>query len=262
MRMRLLVLLLGLFLFASCGKDVEGLTPEEYISQNNLQATALENGVYIIIHDAGSAIRPDLDQVVDVSYTGRLTDGYVFDSNDDFKALLGDVIQGWYIGLKEIGEGGSCTLIIPHKMGFGDISNGPIPPKSTLVFEIELKNVFSTRTVEEYILDNNLNTIELDKGVQLAIHSEGNEVRPSLESEITVNYTGKFTNELIFDRAENIKLKLKNLIEGWQIGLQEIGEGGSCTLILPSDVAYGSSGAGTIPPNTPIVFNIELIKVN
>ncbi len=262
LKMRCLLFVLSIIFLASCEKDVAGLTPEEYISQNNLQATELDDGVYIVVKDEGNDIKPSIEDVVHVSFVGSLTDGEIFDSSDDFKQVLGNLIQGWYIGLKEIGVGGSCTLIIPHEKGFGNIGIENIPPKSTLVFDIELKNVFSSRTVEEYISDNNLNTVELVKGVRIAIHEEGNEIRPSLESKVTVSYTGKLTNELIFDQGDNAMFDLENLIEGWQIGLQEIGESGSCTLVLPAEVAYGSAGAGIIPPNTPIVFDIDLIKVD
>ena len=48
---------------------------------------------------------------------------------------------------------------------------------------------------------------------------------------------------------------------GWQIGLQELGEGGSCTLLLPAETAYGKDGAGIIPPDAVLVFEIELVQV-
>ena len=247
---------------ASCGKDNQGLTPEEYISQKNLQAEELDNGVYIVIHDAGNDVKPTFQDVVEVSYIGKLTDDVVFDSSNEFKALLGDLISGWFIGLKEIGEGGSCTLIIPYQMAYGEIENGPIPGKSTVVFEIDLKKIYNPLTVDEYIIENELNTTQLEKGVHIAIQEEGSEIRPNLNSDIVVSYTGMMTNTLIFDQGENVFLEMSNLIEGWQIGLQEIGEGGVCTLILPAEVAYGSTQAGIIPPNSPLVFEIELVKVD
>jgi FKBP-type peptidyl-prolyl cis-trans isomerase len=247
---------------ASCGKDNQSLTPEEYISQKNLQAQELDNGVYIVVHDSGNDIKATFQDVIEVSYIGKLTDDVVFDSSNDFRALLGDLIPGWFIGLQEIGEGGSCTLVIPYNMAFGEIENGPIPGKSTVVFDIELKKIYNPLTVDEYISENGLNTTQLDKGVHIAIQNEGNEIRPNLVSDIIVSYTGMMTNTLIFDQGENIPLTMSNLIEGWQIGLQEIGEGGVCTLVLPAEVAYGSNQTGSIPPNSPLVFEIELIKVD
>ena len=114
--MKYLLIALGIVFFASCGKDNQSLTPEEYISLNNLQAEELDNGVYIVIHDSGNEVKPAAQNVIDVNYIGKLTDDVVFDSGNDFKAFLGDLIAGWQIGLQNIGEGGSCTLIIPYPM--------------------------------------------------------------------------------------------------------------------------------------------------
>lgn len=248
--------------FGSCGEDTPGLTPEEYIALNNLDATELDNGVYIVIHEEGNDVKPNASDVIEVDYTGRLTNEEVFDSNEDFKALLSGLIPGWFIGMQQIGEGGSCTLIIPYEMGFGTVENGPIPAKSTLVFEIELKKVFKTLSVEEYIAENNLDTELLEKGVHIVVNEQGSDMKPSIDSQITVNYTGKLTNELVFDQGENVTFLLGNLIEGWQIGLSTLGEGGSCTLVIPAEVGYGSSGSGSIPPNSALVFEIDLLEVN
>lgn len=260
--MRYLLVFFAAIILASCGNDTNGLTPEEYVKENNLQATELENGVYIVIHEPGNEVRAGLQSIINVSYTGKLTTEEVFDSNDDYKARLGNLITGWHIGLSQLGEGGSCTLIIPHPMAYGGVSNGPIPPNSTLVFEIELKNVFESLSIDEYISKNDLNTVELDKGVQIAIHDPGSDKKPNPDSDVIVNYIGKMTNELVFDEGENASFNLSNLIEGWRIGLLELGEGGSCTLIIPAEVAYGDTGQGIIPPNTPLVFEIELITVD
>ena len=52
---------------------------------------------------------------------------------------------------------------------------------------------------------------------------------------------------------------LSTLIDGWKIGLPLIKKGGHIKLVIPSSLAYGCSGYGTIPPNTPIFFDINLI---
>ena len=117
-------------------------------------------------------------------------------------------------------------------------------------------------SVEEYIMDNNLVTQELDRGVHIVIHEEGNNVKPNINSAIRINYEGKLTNGNVFDSGDNVVFQLKNLIEGWRIGLKEIGKGGSCTLIIPPASGYGSSEVGSIPANSTLVFNIDLLDVN
>ena len=259
--MRYLLLVLAMAFLASCGSDGDSLSPEDYISQNNLQAIELDGGVFIVIHEEGNEERASLESVLNVTYTGRLTDETDFDGAEDFISPLSALITGWQIGIPEIGVGGSCTLIIPYQMGFGEVTNGPVPAKSTLVYDVVLNDIYSLRTVEEYVSDNDLNTIVLDQGVHIVIHEPGSDIKPNLDSEVTINYIGKLTNELGFDRGVGVTFELDMLIQGWQIGLQELGEGGSCTLVIPSEAAYGNSQVGVIPPNSPLVFDIDLIAV-
>ena len=116
-------------------------------------------------------------------------------------------------------------------------------------------------TVDEYITENNLETEELDKGVHIVVIEPGNDTKPNLNSRVVVNYEGKLTDGTVFDSGSNIEFPLNGLIEGWRIGLQQIGEGGTCQLIIPPDAGYGSSATGIIPPNSVLVFTLDLIEV-
>lgn len=85
---------------------------------------------------------------VTVHYTGRLTDGTKFDSsldrNEPFSFTLGggEVIRGWDEGVVGMKVGGKRQLVIPYTMAYGEEGSPPnIPPKATLVFDIELLNV-------------------------------------------------------------------------------------------------------------------------
>ena len=256
------ILLALIMTITSCTKEFNGPSPEDYVKQKGLNATELDNGVFIVIHEEGNDVKPGLDDGINVDYRGILADNdFTFDDKEGFQAVLGNLIAGWYVGLREIGEGGSATLIIPPSLAFGNNDIGNIPGKSTVVYEIELNHVYKPTTVEGYIERNNLETTELDKGVHIVIEEEGNSVKPMADNDIRVTYTGKFTNERVFDQGEDVSFNLANLIEGWQIGLAEIGVGGKCLLVIPYEVAYGENGNQLIPPMTPLVFEIELLGV-
>ncbi|MFT6337835.1 MAG: FKBP-type peptidyl-prolyl cis-trans isomerase [Halioglobus sp.] len=259
-----------LFLFSlmvfvsSCSSDFDGISPKEYVEQNNLNATELEGGMYILIDEVGDAQRATADQVVLVDYRGILANtGETVLEGENFTGVFSTLLLGWQTGLKEIGVGGKCTLILPPDLAFGDQVIEGIPQKSTVVFEVTLKGIFSATTVEGYIERNNLSTTVLENGVQIVIIEPGNNKKPTANTEVRVNYKGKLTNELVFDQGEDVSFNLSDLIEGWGIGLQEIGEGGKCILIIPSESGYGITGAGNgvIPPNSPLVFEIDLIEV-
>ncbi len=87
------------------------------------------------------------DKIV-VHYTGKLEDGYVFDSSrgpsrKPFEVIIGvgKVIKGWDRGIVGMREGGTRHLVIPPALGYGDANTGKIPPRSTLAFDVELLEV-------------------------------------------------------------------------------------------------------------------------
>ena len=90
----------------------------------------------------------DFNKVI-VNYTGSLEDGSIFDSSLNpgrepfsFTLGVGSVIKGWDIGVKGMKVGGTRRLTIPPELGYGDNGAGDvIPPRATLIFEIDLLEV-------------------------------------------------------------------------------------------------------------------------
>ena len=83
---------------------------------------------------------------VTMKYVGRLTNGKVFDqtkgkSTFKFRLGVGEVIKGWDRGVEGMRVGDSRKLVCPPSMAYGSSRTGPIPPNSTLVFEVELVDV-------------------------------------------------------------------------------------------------------------------------
>lgn len=95
----------------------------------------------------GTGAEAKTGNLITVHYVGTLTNGQKFDSSVDrgqpFQFRLGEgrVIQGWEQGFAGMKVGGKRTLIIPPSMGYGANQAGPIPPNSTLVFQVELLKV-------------------------------------------------------------------------------------------------------------------------
>lgn len=85
---------------------------------------------------------------------------------------------------------------------------------------------------------------------------------------VTVNYTGTLTNGTKFDSSLNpgrepfqFRLGAGQVIKGWDLGVAGMKIGGKRKLTIPPDLAYGTQGQGPIPPNSTLIFDVELLGV-
>ncbi|WP_335954460.1 FKBP-type peptidyl-prolyl cis-trans isomerase [Acinetobacter guillouiae] len=103
-------------------------------------------------------------------------------------------------------------------------------------------------------------------GLQYKITKEGTGKQPAATSQVTVHYKGQLLDGKVFDssydRGQPVEFPLNQVIPGWTEGLQLMKEGGKATLYIPAKLAYGEQGVpGTIPPNSTLIFDVELVKV-
>jgi FKBP-type peptidyl-prolyl cis-trans isomerase len=106
-----------------------------------------ESGLQYKILEAGSEVKPGPQDTVLVRYKGSLLDGSVFDEvwgedSEPIRLTLDRVIPGWTEGLQLMGKGGKAQLYIPSALGYGESGTGGIEPNSTLVFDVELVDIF------------------------------------------------------------------------------------------------------------------------
>ena len=116
---------------------------QAYLTSNTITATQHSSGLFYSINPgAGSGNTPGQCNLVSVRYTGRLTNGSVFDqATSPVSFYLYELIAGWRIGIPMIKAGQSMKLYIPPSLGYGSQQAGSVPPNSILVFDIELVNV-------------------------------------------------------------------------------------------------------------------------
>lgn len=101
-------------------------------------------------------------------------------------------------------------------------------------------------------------------GLYYQVVNPGADKAPSVCSYVTVNYKGTLTNGTVFDSTATgnpASFSLITLIEGWKQGLPLIKKGGKIKLYLPPSLGYGGSAAGSIPANSILIFDIELLDI-
>jgi FKBP-type peptidyl-prolyl cis-trans isomerase len=103
------------------------------------------SGLMYVNRGSGAGPSPRIGDTVTAAYSGRLLDGTPFDSSANhggpfkFQVGTGQVIKGWDEAFLAMKRGGRRTLIIPYWLGYGETGSPPlIPPRATLVFDVEL----------------------------------------------------------------------------------------------------------------------------
>ena len=106
-----------------------------------------------------------------------------------------------------------------------------------------------------------------DSGLMYKFLENKNSNKPSKGEKVKVHYKGMLLDGTVFDssfkRNQPIEftLGIGQVIKGWDEGISLLGVGDKASFIIPSDLAYGESGAGgVIPPNAPLLFEVELIS--
>ncbi len=102
-------------------------------------------------------------------------------------------------------------------------------------------------------------------GLQYKVLTPGNGPRPRETDKVRVHYTGRLVNGQVFDssvaRKTPAEFPLNKVVKGWTEGVQLMNVGSKYELTLPADLGYGPQGAGSIPGNSVLVFEVELLGI-
>jgi FKBP-type peptidyl-prolyl cis-trans isomerase len=122
---------------------------------------------------------------------------------------------------------------------------------------------------QEFLAENKLKdgVKTTDSGLQYLVLQEGTGTEhPKASDKVTVHYHGTLINGSVFDssvdRGKTISFGLNQVIKGWTEGVQLMVIGEKTRFFIPSELAYGNGGAGSIPPGSVLIFDVELFKIN
>lgn len=113
-----------------------------------------------------------------------------------------------------------------------------------------------------------MSEVTTDSGLKYEDSIEGDGAVAAAGQGVSVHYTGWLENGSKFDSSKDrnepfqFNLGQGQVIRGWDEGVQGMKVGGTRKLTIPSDLGYGSNGAGgVIPPNATLIFEVELLDI-
>ena len=214
-----------------------------------------------------------------------------------FQVGKGSVIKGWDKALPLFNEGGIGRIYLPAELAYGAQATGNIPANSPLIFDIEVISVMNEQEFSMYekveqehkikemqkqndaqnktddkILTSYFNTNKLKptktaSGLYYLIEKAGEGAKPTTGQTVSVHYTGRLLDGTKFDSSvdRNAPFEFQcgahRVILGWDEGIALFSKGTKAKLFIPSSLAYGTRGYGPIPPNSPLIFDIELLEI-
>jgi len=105
----------------------------------------------------------------------------------------------------------------------------------------------------------------LASGLQYEVLAAGEGAKPGCDDQVRTHYHGTLIDGTVFDssyqRGQPAEFPVGGVIAGWTEALQLMGVGSKWRLYVPSELAYGAQGVGSIPPHSVLVFDVELLAV-
>ncbi len=257
-------------------------------SCSQFKVTESEEGDRIQMHEEGSGKQVAEGDMLELNLKISTELDTIFRNTwEEGKAMTVPARKGEFKGsfenaIFQLSEGDSATVYVSADSIFSRIGQ-PLPPgvpaHSDLKFLVGVKSVKtvaehqesldSKRTGEAdeiaaFVKEKYPEAKKMENGIYYLTEKDGSGGVVAAGDTATVSYVGKFFNGNIFDQNKTFTFPvgLGYVIKGWDEALKTMNVGQKTTFIVPSDLAYGERGAGaTIPPFSPLVFDIELFKI-
>ncbi len=279
--------LVMLSLWTSCGFNTEDPGPsfeeqlaididliDAYLVDNEIEAELHESGISFIHNVVGDGASPEHGDVVVIKFKSTMFNGSLFieDSIGLTITLNYPTISVLQIMVPEMYEGGRITLYSPSGYCFGNNAIEGLPRNSNLIFEIELIKIIRNAEdqlnadiaiIDELLLESELEAEQHESGIRFITLLEGTGDSPVATSQVVVKYKGAFLDGTVFDQnTVGVQFSLSGLIEAWKIMIPTMKPGGKIKMYAPSKYCYGGPGNSLIPPNTILVFEVDLVSFN
>ena len=259
-------------------KQVEQVLSDLKKEHPKSQLVTAKSGLRYMVTKAGEGETPSKGDHSKVHLLFKLADGTVIDDTrksgkpQDF-VVGAQLLPGLTEGLAGMKKSERRVIIVPHELGFGESgAGGKVPPFATLIIDLEMVDVQSIKALIDPILEKlkkehpKAEVITSKTGLRYVVTKKGLGGKVGKGKKIKAHYTGKLLDGTVFDSSVKRGTPLEfvvgtgRIIKGWDEALSDMSKGEKRTLIIPPDLAYGERGRPpTIPPNSVLVFDVELV---
>jgi len=262
------------FLLISCGDKQEVITLEsglQYLDDSLGTGREAKTDDLVTIHFAGWSINDTSNLFGDWLSDPQRSVFLIGNSkmrNQPVKFILGtnSFIKGSDEGISGMKAGGQRTIIIPSQLAYGEKGIGPVPPNTNLKLVVELLEVKDKIVAEMWKADSTLFKTTTS-GLKYVFIKEGEGGVADSGRVVTVHYSGylengtKFDSSVERDEPFSFILGVGQVIPGWDEGIKLMKKGSKAKLIIPPSLGYGELDLDKIPPNSTLIFDVELLDV-
>jgi len=277
----------------------EAFKLKAYLEKNNITTKPLPSGLIFIPEEEGYGKKPDTGEMCQVYLSVSVLDGALLYSNFnkgdpiDVEYGKGFDTKGFMEGLGMLRVGGKAKLIVPSSIGVGENGMQTVPGFTTIIYEVQLEKIRSVEEVRKeraakkkareaeldslkaiepeliskYITENKIEQKPTETGLYIIPLYEGKGRKPVNGDKVEIHYSlftlegKKIDSSYDSDKPIDVTLGQGQVIKAWEEAILQIKEGGKARLIVPSSLAYGKGQKGEIGPYTPLIFDIEVVKI-
>lgn len=235
-------------------------------------AIITDSGLQFLETLAGEGANPEIGDIVTMNFVAQLPDGTEFANSymegAPVTAILGreQLLPGWEEGLLMMQVGGQARMVLPSELAFGAEGYGMIPPDSEIILIVELISIEKPPTPQE-VTQSDLTTT--DSGLQYYDITVGEGDTAAEGMLVSNSFTLWYqADEPVYVGASGSTAPISfevglgdTVFPGWEEGVVGMKVGGVRQVVIPPDLGFGDVGGGSIPPNSILILEIELLEV-
>ena len=256
------------------GLKFHRVIPDFMVQGGCPQGTGTGNPGYSFDDEFHPDLKHDRPGILSMANSGPATNGSQFfithvptDWLDNKHTVFGNVVEGQEI-VDLVSQGDTLDSIEIVRVGDAAEKFNAIEAFRSFEGSREARIADSIKTQDEILDKEAAGFDKTNSGLRYKILQSGNGKQANKGDMVSVHYKGQLLDGTVFDSSYKRKqpidfnVGLGQVISGWDEGIQLLKVGDKARFVIPSELAYGSQGAGSvIPPDAPLIFDVELVNV-